>query len=264
MEPVSGSRTFQVAGSDYDRFMGRYSQPLAGLFVASAGVQHGQRVLDVGCGPGALTGVLSDLVGINATAAIDPTDSFITACRERHPGVDVRQGSAEAIPFEDAEFDAALAQLVLHFVSDATAAGREMRRVVKPGGAIAACVWDFESGMEMLRAFWDAALDVDPGAPDEARVMRFGRPGEIAGWMEAAGLTAIAETTLHVASTYRDFDELWSGFLAGVGPAGAYCVAQDTDRRAAIRQALFNRLGEPTGEIQLGATARSAIGRVPT
>ncbi len=264
MDPVSGSRTFRVAGSDYDRFMGRYSQPLAGLFAACAGLQRGQRVLDVGCGPGALTGVLSDLVGLDAVAAIDPTDSFIAACRERHPGVDVRMGSAEEIPFGDAEFDAALAQLVLHFVSDPAEAGREMRRVVKPGGAIAACVWDFEGGMEMLRVFWDAALDVDPHAPDEARVMPYGRPGEITCWMEVAGLTAIEETTLHVASTYRDFDELWAGFLVGVGPAGAYCVGQDADRRAAIRQTLFDRLGAPAGEIQLGAAARSAIGRVPT
>jgi hypothetical protein len=142
-------------------------------------------------------------------------------------------------------------------------AGVELRRVVRPGGTVAACVWDFDAGMQMLRLFWDAALDADPAAPDEARTMRFGREGEIAEWLGDAGLEEVAETTLVVTSTYAGFDEVWSGFLAGIGPAGSYCVSLSADRQAAVRQGMFDRLGAPDGALILSATARSAHGHVP-
>jgi SAM-dependent methyltransferase len=243
--------------------MGRYSRPLSVLFADSVGIVAGQSALDVGCGPGALTGVLVDRLGVDAVSAFDPSPPFVAECTTAYPGVDVRSGRAEAIPFDDDQFDVALAQLVLHFVSDPAAAGLELRRVVRPGGVNGACVWDFDAGMEMLRLFWDAALDADQGAPDEARTMRFGRQGEIADWLRGAGLEDVAETTLAVTATYTDFDELWSGFLAGIGPAGSYCVSLSADQQALVRRGMFERLGAPDGPVTLAATARSAHGRVP-
>lgn len=263
MEEVAGARSFRTSGAAYDGFMGRYSRPLAHAFADVVGVRPGQTALDVGCGPGALTAVLADRLGPAAVAAFDPSPPFVAACAAAVPGVDVRDGRAEAIPFESDRFDVALAQLVLHFVSDTAAAGAEVARVVRPGGSAAACVWDFDVGMVMLRAFWDAALACDPGAPYEARTVRFGRPGEIATWLEGAGFEAVVEHELVVSSAYTDFDELWSGFLAGIGPSGSYCVALPADRQAALRAGLFDRLGAPTGPFTLEALARAASGRRP-
>jgi SAM-dependent methyltransferase len=263
MESAEGARSFLTSGDAYDSFMGRYSRPLASLFADAAGVAAGQSALDVGCGPGALTGVLVERLGADAVTACDPSPPFVEACTSRFPGVDVRLGRAEAIPFDDGRFDVAMAQLVLHFVSDTTAAGSEMRRVLRPGGTVAACVWDFDGGMEMLRSFWDAALTVDPEAPDEAPRVRFGRPGEIVALFESAGFDDVVETTLHVTSTYSDFAELWSGFLAGIGPAGQYCVTLPGDTRSVVRDELFRRMGSPTAGFTLGATARCVTGRAP-
>jgi len=258
MADVEGTRTFQVGGDAYDRFMGRYSRELAGAFADFVGVGATTRVLDVGCGPGAFTTVAVDRAGAANVSATDPTPAFVEVCRARNPGVDVRLGTAEQMPFRDGVFDCAAAQLVFHFLSDPTLAVAEMTRVVRPGGVIAGCVWDFAEGMEMLRTFWDAASAIDPNAPDEARTLRFGRQGELADLLGAAGLVDISETTLRVSSRYATFDELWGGFRSGVGPAGAYCVALSPDRQAALRQTLFELLGEPTGEFTLDAVALGA------
>ncbi len=263
MENVDGARTFLTSGSEYDRFMGRYSAPLAHQFADAAGVTGGQRALDVGCGPGALTAVLVERLGIDSVAACDPSPPFLDDCRARLPGIDARQGRAEQIPFEDAAFDAALAQLVLHFVSDPPAAAAEMRRTVRPGGAVAACVWEFQGGMEMLSHFWDAATALDADAPAEGRTLRFGAAGEIVELFEAAGLADVEETLLTVESRYADFDELWSGFMAGIGPAGSFAVSLPHERRESLRRDLYQRVGAPTGAFSLSAVARCAVGRVP-
>ncbi|MFM2077908.1 MAG: hypothetical protein RJA49_1798, partial [Actinomycetota bacterium] len=239
------------------------SRQLSAEFADLAGVTEGQTVLDVGCGPGALTELLVDRVGAASVAAFDPSPPFVAECAARCPGVDVRAGRAEEIPFEDGRFDRALAQLVLHFVADPAQAARELRRVLRPDGVFAACVWDFADGMEMLRAFWDAALAVDREAPDEARLLRFGGVGEIATLLEDAGFADIVETTITVSSSYVDFAELWSGFLNGIGPAGAYLLTLDDDGRAAVRDAMFDRVGSPAGSFTLGAVARYASGRSP-
>jgi SAM-dependent methyltransferase len=260
---AEGARTFSVAGTTYDSFMGRYSHPLAEQFADAAGVTAGETAVDVGCGPGALTGVLMARLGAASVYACDPSPPFCDVCAARHPGVVVKQGRAEAIPFDTDTADHAMAQLVLHFVSVPEAAAREMARVVRPGGSVAACVWDFDDGMEMLRAFWDAALSIDPQAPDEARTLRFGRPGEIAELFASTGLERIQESTLAVASTYSSFDELWNGFLAGIGPAGSYCVSLHLAERDRLRAALLTTLGSPSGSFTLRAVARCAVGRVP-
>ena len=138
---------FRVPGDAYDFFMGRWSRLLAPALAEAAGIAAGHRVLDVGCGPGALTGVLVDLVGAGSVAACDPSESFVAACTERHPGVDVQQAGAENLPWPDHDFDAVLAQLVLNFVPDRTAAAAEMTRVLRPGGTMATAVWDYGEGM---------------------------------------------------------------------------------------------------------------------
>lgn len=159
--------------------MGRYAVPLAPLVANLAKVAAGQRALDVGCGTGALTAELVRRLGADHVAGCDPAPLQLSVCADRNPGVDLRDAAAEKLPFKDDAFDVALAQLVLHFVSDAKQAASEMQRVVRPGGRVVACVWDFAGGMQMLRAFWDAAATVDSGAPDELRTMRFGRAGEL-------------------------------------------------------------------------------------
>lgn len=136
-DDVDGARTFQQPGEVYDRFMGRYSRALAPVFADAAGVAPGHRALDVGCGPGALTEVLADRLGAAAVTAVDPSPPFVASCRARCPGVDVREGRAEALPVDDGAHDVALAQLVLHFVSEPTAAAAEMARAVRPGGTVA-------------------------------------------------------------------------------------------------------------------------------
>lgn len=262
MKAVEGAATFR-SGTDYDGFMGRYSSVLAPAFADFAKILPGQCALDVGCGPGALTAVLVERLGVRAVLACDPSQPFVEECRTRHPGVDVRPGRAEQLPFDDSSQDTVLAQLVLHFVSDPTTAAREMHRVLRPGGMAAACMWDSTRGMAMLRHFWDAAARLDTLAPD-IDALRFGREGEIAGLLEQAGFAQIAESTLEVTATYPSFDELWSGFLAGIGPAGSYAVHQPRASQDALRQALFEEVGSPTGPFQLGAVARAARGLAPS
>ena len=165
--------SFAVAGDKYDRFMGRYSRELAPRFMEFAGVRAGTTAVDVGCGPGALTERLVAELGPESVSAADPSEPFVAAATERAPGADVRQAAAEELPWEDDRFDAALSQLVVNFMRDADAGVSEMRRVVKPGGTVAACTWDYGRDMEMLRSFWDAARRLDSGAPDEGSTMRY-------------------------------------------------------------------------------------------
>src|ERR687898_491791 len=148
--------------------MGRYSVPLACEFADFAAVSPGQRVLDVGCGPGALTAELVARLGPDAVSAVDPSESFVEAARERPPGVSVQRAAAEQLPFGDEEFDATLAQLVVHFMADPVAGLREMARVTRNDGVVAACVWDHAGGTGPLSVFWEAARELDPGVHDES------------------------------------------------------------------------------------------------
>lgn len=261
--PIDGAGTFATTGQKYDDFMGRYSSPLAVVFADMSGVRKGMSVLDVGCGPGALTGVLAERVGAQRVSACDPSAPFVQECARRHPGVQVRHGRAEAIPFPDDAFDLVFSQLVLHFISDPAVAGSEARRVLRPGGVTAACVWDAE-GMQVLNHFWEAALNVGPDIPARGRALRLGGAGEMAALFNAAGFEDVQETTLTVTSTYVGFEELWSGFLAGIGPAGAYCLSLSADARTEVRSAMFRSLGSPTGSLELAAVARCAVGRAPS
>jgi SAM-dependent methyltransferase len=227
--------SFAVDASAYDRFMGRYSTRLAPRLADLAGVERGQRALDVGCGPGALTGELVARLGAEAVAAVEPSEPFVIAARERHPGVDVRHAAAEELPFPDAEFDVALAQLVVHFMADPIAGLREMARVTRPGGIVVACVWDHAGGRGPLTLFWTAVRTLDPGAQDESEL-----PGASAGHLaelfKAGGLDNVYDTELAVRMEYASFDDWWEPFTLGVGPAGAYAAGLDAVRREELKE----------------------------
>jgi SAM-dependent methyltransferase len=251
---------FEGDAAIYGRFVGRYAPQLSAALIAAAGVDAGERALDVGCGPGGLTSTLADRFGAENVAAIDPSSSFVAACRARVPGADVRQGAAEALPFDGDTFDVVLSQLVVNFMTDAAAGVGEMRRVAREGGCVASCVWDYAEGMTMMRAFWDGALDVDPDAPDEARTMRYCSEAELGELWRGAGLRDVATGALDVEASYEDYDDYWVPFTAGIGPAGAYCASLDGERRDALREAVFRRLGEPQGPFTLTARAWYARG----
>jgi ubiquinone/menaquinone biosynthesis C-methylase UbiE len=251
--------TFAAPADSYDRYMGRYSRRLAPLLADFADVGPGLRVLDVGCGPGALTEQLAGRVGAELVAAVDPSAPFAEACATRVPGADVRAGGGERLPWADDSFDAVLSQLVVNFMDDPPEGVREMRRVARPGAVVAACVWD-HARMEMLRTFWEAALALDRGAPTEAARMRYGTPEELIGLWSDTGFGQVETGSLEVAEEYESFDDYWEPFTAGVGPGGAYCVELAEDARLALRDACRRRLGEPAGPFRLQARAWAVRG----
>ncbi len=227
--------SFDVAADAYDRYMGRYSRLLSGQLADLASIRRGQRVLDVGCGTGALTGELVGRLGPSAVAAVDPSEPFVAATRARHPGVDVRQAPAERLPFPGDAFDAGLAQLVVHFMKDPVAGITEMARVTRRDGVVAACVWDHGGSQGPLRLFWDAARALDPDVDDESRLPGT-REGQLTELFEAAGLREIEATALSVSLEHPTFDAWWEPFTRGVGPAGDYLASLDADRRTELRE----------------------------
>jgi ubiquinone/menaquinone biosynthesis C-methylase UbiE len=252
--------SFEVAADAYDRFMGRYSGQLAPALADLAGVHAGQRVLDVGCGPGALTAELVTRVGAGGVAAVEPSEPFVRAARERQPEVDVRQASAESLPFADDSFDAALAQLVVHFMHDPVAGIGEMRRVTRPGGVVAACVWDHAGERAPLTVFWQAALALDPDAVDESELAG-ARDGHLAELLAAAGLAEVEQTDLAARVEHTSFDAWWEPFTLGVGPAGAYAQSLDEDARAELRERCRRELGDGPFALETFAWAARGVVR---
>jgi SAM-dependent methyltransferase len=238
--------TFEADAAVYDRHVGRYAPQLSAALMDAAGVRPGDLVLDVGCGPGGLTQALAEGVGAENVTAVEPSDSFVAACRKRVPG---------------AEFDVVLSQLVVNFMRDAPVGVAEMRRVARPGGTVAACVWDYAGEMTMLRAFWDGALAIDPDAPDEGRTMRYCNEAELAQLWREAGIGDVATGSIVVEAAYGDFDDYWSPFPTGLAPSGAYCASLSDERREELRQAVFERLGRPRGPFTVGARAWFVRGR---
>jgi SAM-dependent methyltransferase len=247
-----------TAGADaYDRFMGRYSAPLAPKLADLAGVVAGQRAVDVGCGPGALTAELVKRLGAAAVSAVDPSESFVAAARARHPRVDVRRASAERLPFRDRTFDAALAQLVVHFMADAVAGLREMARVTRKDGAVTACVWDHAGGEGPLSTFWEAAHELDPDVEDESQLAG-AREGHLAELFDDAGLHGVEESSLTVSVEHPTFEEWWEPFKLGVGPAGAYVAGLEATRQAQLGERCRRLL--PSAPFVLRAQAWAARG----
>jgi SAM-dependent methyltransferase len=250
---------FEGAASGYDAFIGRYSRLLAGQMADLAGVAAGDRAIDVGCGPGALTVELVARLGADHVAAVDPSESFVAAARERLPGVDVRRAAAESLPFAEAAFDAALAQLVVHFMTDPVVGIREMARVTRPGGAVVACVWDIGGGRSPLTPFWAAARSIDPGAPTEME-----RAGTHAGQLDAifraAGLEGVEESEIRADTVHPDFEDWWVPFEIGAGPVAPYMASLDVETKARIRERARAML--PSGPVPITARAWAARGRV--
>ena len=253
----SRSMSFLVSADAYDRFMGRYSSRLSGPMCDLAGVRSGDRVLDVGCGPGVLTRELVRRLGAERVSAVDPSDSFVEAARGRLPGVDVHPGSAEALPFEAGAFDAALAQLVVQFMADPVGGVAEMRRVVRPGGVVAACVWDHGGGAGPLGLFWDTARRLDPGVEGEQGMTGVHR-GDLERLFHAGGLRDVEEVALTVEVEHADFDEWWEPYSLGVGPAGSYVAGLSDGARETLRLACLERLG--AGPFPIVAVAWAARG----
>jgi SAM-dependent methyltransferase len=262
---VRGAQTFRTSADAYDRHIGRYGPALAASLIAWAGVEPTGRVLDVGCGPGALTAALAGLLGAERVAAVDPSEPYAAACASRVPGVRVDVAAAEALPFADDSFDAVLSQLVVNFMTDAPAGVREMRRVTRPGGTVAAAVWDYADGMTLLRRFWDAAVALDPEAADldEGRSMPHCRPGELERLWLGAGLEDVRTGDLVVEAGYRGFDDLWQPLESGAGPSGTYAAALAPARRERLRDELRRRLETGDGPFRLAARAWCVTGRVP-
>lgn len=249
---------FEVAPDAYDRFMGRYSSQLSGQLADFGGVRRGDRVIDVGCGLGALTGELVSRVGAGLVSAVDPSEPFADAVRTRFPGVDVQVAPAEQLPFDSGTFDRALAQLVVQFMPDPVAGLAEMARVTRAGGIVAACNWDHATGRAPLSAFWRAVRELDPGASDEA--LRPGaRDGHLVELMQAAGLTAAEQTTLEASVHYARFEDWWEPYTLGVGTAGSYLGTLDDAGRDEVRSRCREILPAPPFTLHAVAWAARGI-----
>jgi SAM-dependent methyltransferase len=249
--------SFDVAATRYDRFMGRYSAKLAPPFCEFAGIHAAQRVLDVGCGPGALTAEFIGTVGPEAVSAVDPSRPFVTAARSRYPGVDVQLASAEDLPYADGMFDATCAQLVVHFMADPVAGLAEMARVTRPAGRVAASVWDHAGDRSPISAFWQAARELLHMDRDESGLAG-ARRGHLSGLFDSAGIDRIEEAELTVRVEHENFDDWWEPFTLGVGPAGAYARTLGDEELSSVRDRCRRLLGD--GPFTLTATAWAARG----
>jgi ubiquinone/menaquinone biosynthesis C-methylase UbiE len=201
-------------------------------------------VLDVGCGPGALTGELVRRLGADAVCAVDPSESCVEAVRSRHPGIEAQRAAAEHLPYDDQAFDVALAQLVVHFMAEPVAGLREMARVTAPGGTVAACVWDHAGGKGPLSLFWEAARELDADVEDESERAGTGR-GQLAELLSQAGVREIEDGELFVEVEQASFEDWWEPFTLGVGPAGSFVARLDPARRERLRDLCEERLPSP-------------------
>jgi SAM-dependent methyltransferase len=241
----------------YDRFMGRYSKPLAAEFADFVGLAPSGAVLDVGCGPGALTSELVVRVGAENVTAADPSEAFLEALHDRLPEVEVVRASVESLPFEDDLFDMSLAQLVVHVIDDPVAGLREMARVTRKGGVIAACVWDFTDGGP-LGPFWKAARALDPEIEDEG-AWAGTRAGQLAELFREAGIAEVADGAVSVDVEHAAFEDWWEPFTLGAAPSGKYVAGLDPDRRDALRDRCREMLPKPPFVVSAKAWAARGV-----
>jgi ubiquinone/menaquinone biosynthesis C-methylase UbiE len=253
-------KMFDVSEERYDRFMGRYSRLLAPEMAQFAGITGGMQVADIGCGTGVLSTALAEVVGEQNVAAIDPMQRFVDACRSRVPSADVRLGHAEALPWADGEFDAAIAQLVVAFMDDPHAGVTEMRRIVRPGGTVAFAMWDAEQ-MQMTNVFWLAARDA--GVSAAITPLAYRNEPDLRELAAQSGLEQIHTDQIRVSSAYADFDDFWEPFGFGIGPIGAMHEQLSDDGRAAVREHAREHLGDPAGQFELSALAWAVRGVTP-
>lgn len=263
-EPVTEA---WLLGEPYERYVGRWSRTVAGAFLSWLDAPHGQVWGDVGCGTGALVEAILSRSDPQLVVAIDRSDGFLAAARARIADERARfeVADAAALPWADGSCDVSASGLVLNFVPDAGAMVREMARVTRPHGRVAAYVWDYSGGMEMMRHFWDAAVAVRPAdaALDEGGRFPLCRPEPLEALFRAAGLRAIAVQAIDIPTTFRDFDDYWQPFLGKQGPAPTYLAALDGEAREQIRALLKARLAAGAdGSIALTARAWAVQGTV--
>jgi SAM-dependent methyltransferase len=250
-----------AVGDAYEPYVGRWSRLVAREFVTALGVPDGARWLDVGCGTGALTGAILNLASPRAVDGVDPSPGFLAAAERRVADQHVRftVGDATSLPFDAGAFDAVVSGLVLNFIPDRARAVAEMCRVVAPGGVVAAYVWDYAGEMQLMRAFWDAAGALDPSASDLDEGRRFGdicRPEALTSLFTGAGLHDVAAWAIDIPTHFADFDDYWSPFLGGQGPAPSYAMSLEEPRRIALHDRLHATLPvAPDGSINLTARA---------
>lgn len=256
-----------ASGDLYERYVGRWSRPVAQEFLAWLGAPASLDWLDVGCGTGALTDQIATSCAPGRLVGVDMSAGFLDLARQRQRPVatDFRQADAMALPFADHAFDRTVSGLMLNFVPDPPRVLAEMARVVRPGGEVALYVWDYAGKMEMMRHFWDAAAAVDPGiaAMDEARRFPLCRADALRELFQRSGaLHGIETRMIDVPTVFRDFDDYWTPFLAGQGPAPGYCMSLQEDRRVKLRERLRAALPtQPDGRIDLVARALAVRGR---
>jgi SAM-dependent methyltransferase len=262
-------RRFDVwaSANAYERYMGRWSRPVAKAFVSWLACPAGLRWLDVGCGTGALATVVSESCRPQAVLGIDRSEAFVGAATAAAPAAAAfAVGDAVALPVRGAACDVTVSALALNFLPEPGRAVTEMARTVRPGGLVAAYVWDYAGGMTLLRRFWDAAACVEPAAAalDEGRRFPLCRPEPLRALWTGSGLTAVTLTAIEAPTVFADFDDLWQPFLAGQGPAPGYTTALAPHDRENLRTALMATV--PTaadGSIALTATAWAVSGRKP-
>ncbi|RFB91394.1 SAM-dependent methyltransferase [Rhizobium leguminosarum bv. trifolii] len=262
--------SFNVESADgYERLMGRWSKRLAPMLIDFAGLADGDRVLDVGCGTGSLAFTLAERSDLREIAAIDYSPVFVEAAKRANtdPRVTIQQGDACALPFEDNRFDRAMSLLVLHFVPEAAKAVAEMARVVRPGGVVAAAVWDHYGGMPVMRMMWDTAVMLDEEALPLRRKYCFQpmmRPGELKQSFVSQGLVDVEETSLLIRMEYGSFEDYWGPIAVGEGPLGKYVWGLSSAKRKALGAAMraAYEAGEPDGPRSFASVAWACRGRV--
>jgi len=253
-------------GYPYEQYVGRWSRQVAPRFLSWLNVPPDKRWLDVGCGTGALSAAILDGCSPTSVAGVEPSEGFLAKAKDQlGGGVLLSRGSAEQIPLEDSSVDVAVSGLVLNFVPDARAALREMARVTSPGGTIAAYVWDYSGKMEMMRHFWDAAVELDFAAAKSDEGARFPlcRPDALTELFTGAGLAGVEVTSIDITTAFAGFDEYWRPFLGGQGPAPAYTMALEEKTRADLRDRIRARLPlRADGSLSLIARAWAVHGTV--